>query len=59
MFNLDPVRSVHPAEIMPAEMKVRRRIFVNNRMHRLLAEFVFSVWSTLSEPGPHLSNNDK
>jgi hypothetical protein len=59
MFNVDPVRSVHPAEIMQAGMKVRRRIFANNRMAWPLVGFAFLVWSTLSKPGPPLSNNHK
>jgi hypothetical protein len=59
MFNLDLVRSVRPAEIMQAEMKVRRRVFANNRMAWPLVGFAFLVWSTLSKPGPPLSNNHK
>jgi hypothetical protein len=59
MFNLDLVRSVHPAEIVQAGMKVRRRIFANNRMAWPVVGFAFLVWSTLSKPGPTLSKNHK
>jgi hypothetical protein len=59
MFNLDLVRSVRPAEIMQAGMKVRRRIFANNRVAWPLVGFAFLVWSTLFKPGPPLSNNHK
>jgi hypothetical protein len=59
MFNLDLVRSVRPAEIMQAEMKVRRRTFANNRMAWPLVGFASLVWSTLSKPDPPLSNNHK
>ena len=59
MFNLDLVRSVRPIEIVQAGIKVRRRIFANNRMAWALVGFAFLVWSTLSKPGPPLSNNHK
>ena len=58
MFNVDLVRSIRPAEIMQAG-KVRRRIFANNGMAWPLVGFTFLVWSTLSKPGPSLSNNHK
>jgi len=59
MFDVDLVRSARPAEIIQAGMKVRRRIFANNRMAWPLVGFAFLVWSTLSKPGPPLSNNHK
>ena len=58
MFNVCPVRSVRPPEIMQAGMKVRR-IFVNNRMAWPLVGFAFLVWSNLSKPGPPLGNDHK
>jgi len=59
MFNLDLVRSVRQAEIVQAGMKVGRKISANNRMAWPLVRFAFLVWSTLSEPGPPLSNTNK
>ena len=56
MSDVDLVRSARPAEIIQAGMKVRR-IFANNRMAWPLVGFAFLVCSTLSKPGPPLSNN--
>jgi hypothetical protein len=57
MFNLDPVRSLCPAEIMRAGMKAKRRIFAKNRMAWPLVGFAFFAWSTQFKSGPPLSNN--
>ena len=57
MFNLDPARSLCPAEIMRAGMKAKRRIFAKNRMVWPLVGFTFFVWSTQFKSGPPLSNN--
>jgi hypothetical protein len=41
MFDLAPVRSLRPGEIMQAGMKVKIKIFANNRIAWPLVGFVF------------------
>ena len=50
---------MRPAEIIHAWIKVRRRIFANDPMAWPLVGFAFLIWSTLSKPGPSLSNSHR